>query len=459
MATKQSGKILRIGILQGGRIIEERFIRTRDTVTVGESHKATFILPFSNLPIPKLFPLFTVRKDLYDLHFTETMSGKITVDGKVTELKNLIQEGKAPKRGKANVFQLTDSMRGKIKVGDVIILFTFVKAPPIPAKPKLPASIRGGWVKSIDWVYVAILLGSFVLHSGILGYASTQPIPKKVALEAVPERFAKIVVPEMPKEKEEAPKTEGEGEGEKKKEKKKVAKKEKSDNEGDKKPKKQISEKEMAEAAARRKAEIAKKVAGVGLNRLLTAKGPGGSDSMAAIDTLLNGGDSSSIDEVMQGVTGMGIASKSTERGLRAGDGAGGKAKDIGSLGVSEGGKAKIEGRQETQIKAKTKMGNFDVDGELDGAAIKRVVRRGLPAITLCYEMELRLNPKLKGKVTVDIEVAGTGAVSMAEVISSSLNNKKVESCIVKKIRRWRFPKPEGGSTIITYPFIFEGVR
>jgi hypothetical protein len=30
-----------------------------------------------------------------------------------------------------------------------------------------------------------------------------------------------------------------------------------------------------------------------------------------------------------------------------------------------------------------------------------------------------------------------------------------VEGCIVRQIRKWRFPQPDGGEVSVMYPFIF----
>ena len=37
-------RVLRVGIVQRGRIVEERLVRGRGTVTIGESTRNTFVL-------------------------------------------------------------------------------------------------------------------------------------------------------------------------------------------------------------------------------------------------------------------------------------------------------------------------------------------------------------------------------------------------------------------------------
>lgn len=462
MAVKQSGKILRIGIMHGGRIIEDRYIRRWQTITVGESPKATFVLPFGELPIPKLFPLFVEKKDHYELSFTDTMSGKLSVNGDIKTLKELRESGKAPGKGKAYQFPIKDNVKGTVRVGDVTIIFHFVQAPPLPAKPKLPASIRGGWIKGIDWPYVAILACSFLLHAAIFGYASTVPVPKTTSLELVPDRFAKIIVSDMPKFKEDqAPPTEGEGEAVQKQEDAQPTKSEKkAESEGSDKPKREMSEQEIAEAAARRKEEIARKVAGAGLVALLTAKGPTDGGATALADTLAEGGRFGSIDDTMQGVTGMAIAKEATDRGRRGSPGGDPQSKALTDVGTSEGGAAQMGRKEEKEITGTAKLGALaDVDGELDAAEIRRVVQRNLGAIKLCYDQELRRNPRLAGKITVEVGVTPTGTVSSASVVETSMGNKTVEDCITRTIKRWRFPRPKEGDVIFSYPFIFEASR
>ena len=44
MATATGPKVLRIGLVQSGRVVEERIIKQRTTVTVGSNERATFVI-------------------------------------------------------------------------------------------------------------------------------------------------------------------------------------------------------------------------------------------------------------------------------------------------------------------------------------------------------------------------------------------------------------------------------
>ena len=90
------------------------------------------------------------------------------------------------------------------------------------------------------------------------------------------------------------------------------------------------------------------------------------------------------------------------------------------------------------------------VKGGLDGAIVRRVVRRYLGQIRSCYEQGLHDDPLLAGKVKIRWVVDPTGKVPAVRVTGIK---RKVAACLEKVIRKLRFPAPEGGgSVIIEYP-------
>ena len=72
-------RILRIGILLGGKIVEERLIRDRSTVTIGQSVKNTFSVPLDGLPLE--FPLFPAVDHQYKLNVLKGMDGRLSESG------------------------------------------------------------------------------------------------------------------------------------------------------------------------------------------------------------------------------------------------------------------------------------------------------------------------------------------------------------------------------------------
>ena len=82
-------------------------------------------------------------------------------------------------------------------------------------------------------------------------------------------------------------------------------------------------------------------------------------------------------------------------------------------------------------------------------------MRANQAALRYCYESEVQRQRGLKGKVMIQWRVDRAGLVPTARVASSTLNNSSVEGCIVRQVRKWHFPKPDGGEVSVMYPFIF----
>jgi TonB family protein len=87
---------------------------------------------------------------------------------------------------------------------------------------------------------------------------------------------------------------------------------------------------------------------------------------------------------------------------------------------------------------------------------ILRVVKRHESEIRFCYESALRKHPDLAGKVTARWVIAQTGDVETAEITESSLGDPAAEACILERVKRWRFPQPEGEEVVVTFPWVFK---
>lgn len=111
--------------------------------------------------------------------------------------------------------------------------------------------------------------------------------------------------------------------------------------------------------------------------------------------------------------------------------------------------------RDRAEVQVSVRSGRPSVSGFLSADQIRRVVRANQAAIRYCYEVEVQRQPNLRGQVTVGFRINATGNVSTARIASSSLGSSGVEGCIVRQIRRWRFPRPDGGEVNVTYPFQF----
>lgn len=151
-------RILRIGVLLGGKIVEERLIRERVPVSIGQSMKNTFSIPVEGLPLE--LTLFAIDQGKYYLRFTAKMDGRLSDGGNVATLDQL--RGKAQQVGEYFQTPLGEGSRGKLSLGDLTILFQFVTEPPRQPRPMLPASVRGTLADRID-PRLAVIIGASIL--------------------------------------------------------------------------------------------------------------------------------------------------------------------------------------------------------------------------------------------------------------------------------------------------------
>ncbi len=458
MAQSRDRKILRIGIIQNGKIIEERLLRKRETVTIGQSPRNTFVLPSTG--IPKGYSLFELKGGAYHLNFRSNMKGKVSVEDAVLDFHALREQKLAKKRGDQYSLQLSEKSRGKVVVDDTTLLFQFVTPPPPPSKLQLPASVRGGWLKSLDMPFVSTLLGSFVIQVFSIAFIVSRDYPEPPrGIETLPDRFIAMlkepVKPPPPKKVEDKTDESKKDETAEKKEKPKPKKK---------KPKPRVVEKPKTVETPKKKTEaevraMKAKVTDKTILKFIGAKTADGVGSI--VDTLVDGATDVAIRDAFNGTTGVQVATNSTAARdrRRVGKGRGKVAGIDGDLRARKGGpvdsgdkgkEVKVRGT----VKVKRPTEAFGV-GVLDTNSIAKVVRRRKGAIKNCYEKQLKRNPKLAGKVKVQFTILESGRVGSARVMLDTTGDPAVGKCIANAMKRWRFPKPDGGSVTVAFPFVF----
>jgi TonB family protein len=98
-----------------------------------------------------------------------------------------------------------------------------------------------------------------------------------------------------------------------------------------------------------------------------------------------------------------------------------------------------------------------EVQGALDKDIIRRIVRAHINEIRYCYNQTLARDPSEKGRVAIQFTIGATGKVPSAVVQESSMRSAQIGNCMAQAVRRWTFPRPaDGNSVIVTYPFVFE---
>src|SRR5215468_1361164 len=427
-----SAKILRVGVIRDGKIIEERHIRHPSAVTIGQDGTNTFVIPASELPAS--FPVFEYRNGVYTLVFTDRMNGRVASRRGDFDFAGLKTQGLVQKRGSVWALPLDESAKGKVSLGEVTLLFQFVAPPPEPARIELPPEVRGTVWRSIDHLFFGILAVSLFLH--FTGAAcimlSPKPQDNDLALDELPDRFARVLLPPKPPEPEQ-PKAPEQAQAEEKKD-----------------VKKDVKKKELPADAAQRKAVIQQRVASKGLLKILGSAGGSG----ALSDVLGSGTGSGDVAAALAGARGVSIATADSV-GARAGGGAG-RTAGIGDVGTAGGGKVALAGKGDAKVSGQVSTAAPEVDSaDVDRAALSRYIRDRLGAIRGCYERELKRNPGLKGKVVVRFNITPAGRAGDVRIEENSLGSAEVASCVQGLMRSWIFPFKPPDEVPVQYPFLF----
>ena len=451
MAAQQS-KVLRIGVIQGGKIVEERVIPARQAVTVGASARNVIVVPQSNLPAS--VTVFAWQGERYQLCFDEGADGRIQGPQGAADFGALVSQGLAKKDGRLYWVPVGEDQRGKLTLGEVTLLWQFVAPPPEPPRPVLPQEAKGNHFKSMDRLFVSLLLLSFLLHGGAYVALANTELPPDVTLEEIPDRYAKVLIPDRqpaaPVVKEE-PKAEAPGE---------PKAEEKRADKGERKGEKAAETPEQAAARkAARAAAVAKAVSSKGMLKVLGALGPG-TGTGAVADVFGAGGGMSDVATALSGAGGVAVATDpAAGGGGRKGGGQGGAA-SIGDLATSGGGAVGYGAKSEVKVSGTVAAEVAEIDSaDIDQQKLAAFVRARFGLIKACYENALKRNPSLKGKISIRFTILETGGLSDILAAGNSLGAPEVASCIINTMRTWRTQFRPSGPVTVEYPFVFTPVN
>lgn len=129
----------------------------------------------------------------------------------------------------------------------------------------------------------------------------------------------------------------------------------------------------------------------------------------------------------------------------------------------------KVEGQNSDKTKELVTSTSSDREGTLDSRSVSRklnknskrtvqdVISGHYPGLYNCVEKQNRVVDSYHGKISFELVVTPNGSVKNAIVISSTVRDKLITTCMLKKIRKWRdFPKGSGSqSKRIEFEFKF----
>ncbi|MHA7629021.1 AgmX/PglI C-terminal domain-containing protein [Corallococcus sp. M7] len=445
MALQTRPKLLRVGVIQDGRIVEEHHL-LHDSVTIGEDARNTIVMPPSEARPPR-FKVLENRGQQFHLIIDEHMQGRVNLGSSDVDFDALRSQGLATRRADDTFdLPLQESARGKVDLPDATLFFHFIPAPAEGSKPTLPPELKASPWRTVDRVFFGILLSMLVLYvlSVALIVAQPAPVEAEVELDQLEDRFVRAIIPPQPAKKEE-PKDPG------------TTPQKKADE-----PKTAPKKTEPTEAApapansAERRQYIAEKVGNTGILKLLGGKGPGGGDAIA--DVLGSSGSGANVADALAGATSGGAltAGSGGGNGIANPQGdTGGKMAGIGATQTSGAGNVDTGRKQVVKVPQVV-----DSVPEVDSSEVKpkdlaRYIQSRKASIQRCYENGLKRDPSLKGRVMVRFNLTPQGRASDVEVDESTLRSDEVINCIKTTMRAWTFPFKPSDDVPVSYPFIF----
>jgi TonB family protein len=445
MSVHTGPKVLRIGLVQNGRVVEERIIKQRTTVTVGSNERAVFVIP--SQAVPPMFKLFELIGNEYYLNFLDGMTGRVALATGITDLTAL--RGQAKKVGGAYQVKLTEEARGKVVIGETTFLFQFVAPPPVQPRPQLPLAVKGGLAAQIDWSLTIIAAFSFLLHFGVVGAMYSDWMDPVVGddlnvagLVDMMKNIPPPPVTETPTETNAnatatatataaSKPTSGAGG--------------KTGSSGQSKAAGSVGDKQAAALVAQAEAMQMQMLAALG----------GGS----AVQGALNRSDIPPVDLSGAAKSGAGVTAGTGDLKVGGGGGAiqgGGRGSGLGGLGG--GTKGSGDGSAGTERKVEGPKADAQVGGSTASVPISdadRVIAGLRGRFRTCYQTGLNSDPNMSGKVIITAKVDPNGEVSSASVTQNTGLSPAVASCIANVVKRAQFNPPGGSGSTLNIPVTF----
>lgn len=93
-------------------------------------------------------------------------------------------------------------------------------------------------------------------------------------------------------------------------------------------------------------------------------------------------------------------------------------------------------------IRATVELKEISTSGGMSNETIHKIIEQQIPSIELSYQKALEKKPHLQGEVTLQLIIDSKGQVAKMSLVSSKLNDKKLEQSMMEKIKELNFPAP-----------------
>ncbi len=433
--TATTTQALRIALIHGGRIIEDRTLDAgkKSAVSIGADPKSTFCVPMGELP--RTVTLFRVTKEGAVLVKENVADGRVAVSGADVALAQL----------PAGDVTLGRGSKGRVTVGDVTVLFQMVTPAVAAPVPELPRGSRGV-VAQLDRAFVVTMALSFAAHLLGAGYVMAQPTPSEPELSLADlqkDRFAAVLLPIPKQPLPTMPDTKPAAAVEA--------------------PKKTPTKDVVADAAPVKPRapaspdEMKAKLARMGMLRVIGAVG--GPDGIVG-DLLKDANGVGNVSDAMKNASDVRVANAADAlRAERKGSDSGNTV-SVNAMGTDGVKNVVLEDRQAVAVVGRVREEAVSVDApDISSEALGTWMRGRRGAIQSCYERELKRNHSLSGRLVLKFTISARGRVTALDLSEGSLQNAGVSDCITSLAKSWVLPFTPEDEVPVAFPFVFSPVN
>ncbi len=429
MKTSTAARVLRIGVVQAGRVVEERVLKEHGDVTVGGDEGCTVV-------VAGLLGSVRVLQHThagYTFMVGAGMKGRVALE---TGLEDL---------GPGASVALGETARGKLVMGTTTLLFQFVEPPPPRQKPQLPLSVRGGLEARIDWPLTVLVAMSFLLHFGFVGsmysdwmdppvaegsVASLVDIMKSIPAAPIEVADTESSTPRPTPVQASEPKTP-------------VSSRPSTTPSTPRSPR-------SGSVSDARAASMAAEADRMGMGILMAANGTSATDAALRRSEVpaVNLDDAARSTSTVGGPTDLRIG----KSGGPLGRGPSSLQTVVGD--THENGPATAGTQRPTSgPKLDAQSGPVQPTVPVNGADAVIAGLRG--RFRSCYQKGIDVDPNQEGKLVISAKIAANGTVESASVSSNSGLSASVGACVANAVRNAQFEAPLGGSSTLTVPVTF----
>jgi TonB family protein len=105
---------------------------------------------------------------------------------------------------------------------------------------------------------------------------------------------------------------------------------------------------------------------------------------------------------------------------------------------------------------AQVSPGGGSVEEGLTKEEVDSVVQTHMREVRECHQSAPMAGLLSEGKLEIAFLITPSGRVQDPRVAESSVQNPRLENCVIQKMKSWQFPKPLGNVSVkVSYPFFF----